>query len=102
LTKTIFCAPRCTDPVEELVASERSATAAPATATTAARQDDSQGSAAPERDANAEVGIAEVQAEEAAGLGQHDEGGRERQEAQACEMQRPERAPHRAGEQGHG
>jgi len=100
INKDHFC--RCTDPVEELVTSERSATAAPATATTATQQDDSQGSGALERDANAEAGVAKVQAEEATGLGQHDEGGRERQEAEAREMQRPERASHREGEQGHG
>lgn len=72
---------RCTNFIEELVASELSTTTTPTAATTTTQSYDFQGHTASQRDSNAEVGDIEIQAEETARLGQHDEGSREWQEA---------------------
>jgi len=99
--KDLLCQ-RCTNFIKELVASERSATATSATATTTTQSNDSQRSAASQQHSNAEAGDIEIQTEKTAGLGLHDEGGRERQDAQARQVQRSECALDREGEQGHG
>lgn len=93
---------RRTNLVEELVSSKLSATATSATASTTACQDDPQGSSSIERGTNAEGGSTEIQAEETAGLGQHDERSWERHKAQTRQVQWSKRAPDREGEQGHG
>lgn len=85
----LFFVPRCTDFVEKLVAREHTATSSTATATTASQQDNSPRSPDAQRETDAETRCTEVQAQEAAGLGQHDEGGRDRQKAQTRQMQRP-------------
>jgi len=78
--------PRCTNFIEELVASELSTTTTPAAATTTTQSYDSQGPRASQRGSNAEVGDIEIQAEETARLGQHDEGSREWQDAQTRQV----------------
>lgn len=84
---------RCTNVIKEFITSEHPATATPTTAPTAAQSYDSQGLGSPQRYTNAEARDIEIQAEETAGLGLHDEGSREWQDAQACQVQRPECTP---------
>lgn len=61
--------PRCTNFIEEFVASELSTTTTPAAATTTTQSYDSQGPTTSQWGSNAEVGDIEIQAEETARLG---------------------------------